>query len=314
MKSLSNAEQLRAVCEASPVSPGHAALIGALKDLMPDMDFAVAYERTGWHRIGGVMLRDGTRISDNLRDWAETELVEVGPDMDLPENFEDYLATRMDGRTIYLIASTGPKAWDFAQLELEVLQEVIDRELFPEDFIAEDIEEFLDPRGVTRVAPKLVGEEHYRFRSVHNIAHLMAGLDTSIHTNRRFVRFLEDWSNSRAGYYARFSDHWVLRLFRYVDRFGEQKLEATPISLGTIERISLGEERPAGGDLARLFAEFDKATGYPMAWYFHMLASQKDLHVIAEQAYLDHKDNEFAYLPEQDLAVVRAWYREPYCF
>lgn len=314
VKSLSNVEQLRTACETCSVSSGHGALVSALKDLMPGMDFAVTHERAGWHRIGGVMLRDGTRISENLRNWAETELAEIGPDTALPENSEDYLATRFDGRTLYLTAPTGPQPWDFVQVELEVVQEVIDRVLFPDDFVAGDIEDFLDPRGAKRLVPDPVGGEHYRFRSVHHIAHLIAELDTSIHTNRRFARFLEDWSNSRAGNYARFCDHWVLRMFRYVDRFGEQKLEATPISLGKIERISLGEECPAGGNLARLFAEFDKATGYPMAWYFHMLTSQKDLHVIAEQAYRDHRDNEFAYLPERDFAVIRAWHREPYCF
>ena len=314
VRSFGNIEQLRTACGTCPITPGHTALLGTLKEFAPDRDFAVAYERSGWRRIGGVMLRDGTRISDDLRNWTEAELDEIAPDMALPEHAEDYLATRFEGRTLYLTAPTGSEAWDFVQLELEVLQEVIDRALFPDEFIAGDIEEFLDPRGVSRLKPEPVGVEHYRFRSIHPIDRLVAELDTSLGTNRRFARFFEDWANSRAGDYARFCDHWVLRLFRYVDRFGEQKLEATPISLSKIERISLGGERPAGGDLARLFAEFDKATGYPMAWYFHMLTSQKDLHVIAEQAYRDHKDDEFAYLPERDLAVIRAWHREPYCF
>jgi hypothetical protein len=314
VKSIYDVERLQRACESCTVTQGHKRLQEELKVVAPELDLSFAFERRGWHRIGGVVLRDGTRVNDNLRQWAQSELGVIGPEMELPENWEDFLATRIDGRTVYLVAPTGPRAWDFVQLELEVLQEVVDRELFSNDFVPSDIEEFLDPSDVKRLEPTPIGNENYRFHGVYHIAQLIEELDKSIGTNRRFARFLVDWENSRAAAVTRLCDNWILKVFRYVDRFGEQKIEAAPFGLQEIEPLVVGATVPTGLALGRAISEFDKAAGYPMAWFFQMLTHQKNLHVVAEQAYRDHAAGNFAYLAEQDLAVLSAWYQEPYCF
>lgn len=314
VKSIYNLETLRSACENCPVTPGHAELSTELKQAAQELGFSFACERSGWHRDGGVVLKDGTRITDNLRQWAVSEFDDIGPEMDLPDNWTELLATRMDGRSIYFVAPTGPRAWDFVQLEVEVLQEVIDRELFTDDFIPGDIEEFLDPPGVQKLKAEPVGQARYHFHAVHHIAQLIEELDKNIGTNRRFARFLVDWENSSAAGTARFCDNWLLRIFSYVDRFGEKKLEASPFALGKTDPIELSDGVPSGLELGQAITAIDRKIGYPMAWFFHMLTHQKHIHVIAEQVCRDNDVGNYAYLGEQDLGVVRTWYREPYCF
>ncbi|MEO1608281.1 MAG: hypothetical protein AAFR90_02855 [Pseudomonadota bacterium] len=314
VKSIYNLEALRSACEGCPVTPGHAGLSTSLKQAAQELEFSFAFERAGWHRDGGVVLRDGTRITDNLRQWAEAEFSDIGPEINIPDNWGELLATRMDGRSVYFVASTGPRAWDFVQLEVEVVQEVVDRQLFPEDFVPDDIEEFLDPPCMQKMKAEPIGQARYHFRSVHHIAQLIEELDKNIGTNRRFARFLVDWENSSASRKARFCDNWLLRIFSYVDRFGEQKMEAAPFALSAAETIEHGDGVPSGVELGQAIAAIDHKAGYPMAWFFHMLTHQKHLHAIAEQVCRDNDVGHYAYLPEHDLEVVRAWYREPYCF
>lgn len=308
-------ESLKTDAPSIPFAEDHGPLFAKLRDLAPDLDFRVAYIRDGWRRIGGVVRRDGVRVAENLRQYAETEFEEVGPDMDLPEDWDELLATRMEGRTLYLIAAIGEHAWDFVQLEIEVIQEVIDRELFPEDFVAEDIEEFLDPPHPVHLEPKAIGAPSYRFHGVAHIKQLIEELDSALGSNRRFSRFLEDWEASRAGHASKFYDNWALRLFRYTDRFGEQKVEASPICVRGLPPLPFDEaDRPVGFELAQMIDHYDRKAGYPMAWFFQVLTAQKNAHAVAEQVYFDHESGNFAYLAGQDLEVVTAWFKEPYCF
>ncbi|MEL6979513.1 MAG: hypothetical protein AAGM38_12655 [Pseudomonadota bacterium] len=318
MKSIYKPQILQRACEESVYAPDHSGVLQALAAAEPELAFRPAFERAGWHRIGRARRRDGSLVAEDLRAWAETELGDIGPEMTPPEDAEDYVATRIEGRTLYLVAPTGPRAWDFVQLELETLQEVMDRPLFPDEFAPSDIEEFLDPGllapgAAPQLEPTPIGETVYRFHGVSHIAQLREELDVSLSANRRFMRFLEEWERSRAAE-ARFCDHWVLRLFRYVDRFGEAKLEATPIPQRAIEPLAPEADQAGGADLARLLTGFDHQAGYAMAWYFQILTAQKLRHGVAEQVVKDHEGGAFAYLPERDLAVLRDWAQEPYCF
>ena len=314
IRSIYDVELLRSACEGSPWDAGHEPLLGRLQAAAPDLGFRLACERGGWYRAGGVIRRDGRRLARNLRAWAESQLDEVGPCMTLPEDWDDLLATRIKGSTVYLVAVVGDRAWDFAQLELEVVQEVTDRELFPSDFVPEDIEDFLDPPAtVARLAPTALGQAEYRFHGISHIAQLREELDLSLSTNRRFLRFLEDWEHSSAGGAVRFCDHWVLRLFRYDDRFGEDKVEATPVPQRAAPPLPAAAHAAGGSELTKILWEFDRAVGYPMAWFFHILTAQKNMYGIAEQVVKDHGRG-VAYLADKDLEALRAWYNEPYCF
>ena len=58
-------------------------------------------------------------------------------------------------------------------------------------------------------------------------------------------------------------------------------------------------------------AHFDRETGYPMAWYFHMLSSKSVPHWVADCVVEDSLSG-YGYLPQCDVNVVRGWLHRPY--
>lgn len=302
------------ICARVKPDSDHSALREAMEGHMPGADFQLRHVRSGWHRQGGIVSRDLKRVSDNIRRWAEEHFDEDGILLGDDEAPEDYLATRFDGETLYFIAVTGPDAEDFIQVEVECLQEVTDHELVAEGFDPYDIEDFIDPPHRVRVDPELVGEPFYKFRQVTDVADLMQDLsDVNTH-NKRFVRFMTDWSRSSAAGHTQLSDHWVFRLFHFTDRFGESRTEATPLSTKPGELPLTVDNVPHGADLANLLHEFDHNQGYPMAWYFELLAHGKDKSPAIISAVHQDLSSWLDYLPEKDAKIVREWVRAPYCF
>ena len=66
-----------------------------------------------------------------------------------------------------------------------------------------------------------------------------------------------------------------------------------------------------GALLANRIHGFDRALGYPFAWYFPMLTSPKVSHRLAEAVHAAPM-GAYAYLPARDPKVLRDWYEEPY--
>lgn len=112
--------------------------------------FAKYWRAAAGYRLGGVVDAAGTHVADDLEKWAEAEL--AVRDDDLGALCDDYAdsgltATRLTGRTHYLVASTGPAAVDFIQIEIEELQEMACHALFDADHPPGSIEELVDPRS-----------------------------------------------------------------------------------------------------------------------------------------------------------------------
>ena len=303
------------LCGTTPPDADHAGLIAGVARLLPDLSFHRALTRTGWHRIGGVVDEDGERIAFNLRQWAETE-----SDHDmfaLYERFADagYLTTRFDGRTHYFVAPMGDRAPNFVQLEVEEIVEVVDRPLFVDDEVPDDIEELLDPPGAfgARLEPMVLAPPRYIFRAITDVADLVAEHVTAGGSDLRYIRFLEEWDRSSAGDTTRFCDHFILRLLPFQDRFGEQKVEATPLPIDTLAIPKEGIGTLSGRALADYLTDYDKAAGFPMAWYFAMVLLKKTLTAIPAAVFTDVKHN-YRYLPERDIAVLEGWMHKPYSF
>ena len=303
-------------CRSANPDPGHRALLNNIARATGGLDFRLTLTRAGWHRPVGIVSADGRRITDNLRAWAEHE--SGGDILALLDKHgaSGYLATRFDGKTHYFTAPHGEGAADFIQLEVEEIREVVDRPLFDEDHIPDDIEDFLDPV----VTPNVdivhwpLGETRYIFHSITDIADLVSKhTGATAASERRYIRFLEEWHHSSARSQARFSDHWALRLFRFTDRFGEQKVEATPLPAREITVPPIAAPEPRGVELAHLIHAIDRDAGFPMAWYFHMLIQKKDLTRLPPAIHDDHL-GEFRYVPARDLAIVSRWITQPYSF
>ena len=161
-------------CVRLPVSIGSSGLARELSGISADLDFRDVLTRGGWYRLGGVVDRAGQRIADDLARWGEAELMAVGDDLHtLCEKHagSGLRATRLVGRTHYLVAASGPQATDFLQVEVEELQEIVSHELFAGEAPG-NLEELADPAraGKTRDGFVPLGAPFYTLRRVTDVS------------------------------------------------------------------------------------------------------------------------------------------------
>lgn len=304
------------LCHRTIPSPDHQGLLQGLHRLSPDHRFRWVLTRGGWYRLGGLVTPEGARVTDNLELWAQALFRECGGAMEaLVERVVKarYLATRWLGKTHYFVAPTGEGAAAFLQLEVEEIQEVIDRALFNETAPPEDLDELIDPVVPRAHDVRPRAAPHYSLRRITDIKTFLAEMSDRPKQYHPIKRFVKEWEDSSAGRATRFCDHWVLNLRRHTGPHSEPILNATPAcTFGKpIPRLHI----PAiarGPDLARLVQRFDHELGYPFAWYFCMVHSHHVPKSLGDTVYQDLWAG-FQYLPDSDQAILSKWIRYPYC-
>jgi len=127
-------------------------------------------------------------------------------------------------------------------------------------------------------------------------------------------RFIEAWEASSAGAATQFSNHWVLGVREHLDRYRQAIVHATPIAAvnGAPPRFD-GAFGVQGLSLHSALSRYDKAAGYPMAWFFNMITTRSVPHALSA-AVMDDTQAGFHYLPDRDAAVVKDWLYRPYGF
>ena len=278
--------------------------------------------RGGWYRLGGVIDTAGDFISSDLGQWAESELARHGGDY---QAFADHYegrglrATKLLGKTHYLVASTGSTAAEFLQVEIEELQEVVSHELFgggTSGDIPGSLEELADPAPKGGAKPMLIplGAPFYSLRRVTDVAAFLKRMSEQNPEVQNVQRFFDAWQASSAGASTLFSNHWVLAVREYIDRYHQPILQATPVAAfnGLPPRFG-GAIGASGMVLYEALQQFDRRLGYPMAWYFHMLTTKAVPHAVAN-AVVDDVQAGFSYLPERDVKVIKDWLHRPFAF
>lgn len=298
----------------APVSAGPRALVKELARTAPDWPFRHAFCRGGWYRLGGVVDEAGNRLSDSLEAWSEAALAERDGDFGrLADDFADLAlyATRMVGRTHYLVASAGDGPADFLQLEIEDLQEVRGHRLFAGDHPPSSLEELVDPRGQGSQARPL-GLPYYAFRRLTHVGAFLQRMEAQSPEPAPVHRMLKDWETSSAGQASAYSNHWVIALREHQDRYQQPIFRAQPIAtLAGNPPAFAADSGTRGVKLHAALQAFDREVGYPFAWYFHMLATKAVPHWVA-QTVVEDALADFAYLPQRDVNVVRNWLHRPY--
>ncbi len=309
---LANTDQLARLCNEVDVEPGLDALTRRLQELVPGAALSRVLTRGNWHRLGGVIDGAYQPVSDNITLWAERE---SGGDVDeLIAKYlgKGYFATRLAGKTHYLTAPCGEGAEDFIQLEIEELQEVLDRPLVDPDWFPDSLEEFIDPLDYPRLEPEPVGKARYIFRRITPVRKLLEEIGNAGHGKDGLQRFFTDWSHSSASETGPFCRYWVLVLQHYTDSDSESHFTARPVSTFSGELPVL----PPGGslqgaELANAIHDYDRELGYPFAWYFIMLSHKSANYALAE-AVLRDQTGAYDYIPARDLEVLQRWERRPY--
>jgi len=306
------------LCLGFPVSSGAAGLAGALSGIDSHLCFRDVLTRGGWYRLGGVVDRDGNHLADDLAAWGESELENVDGDLHaLVDAFagSGLRATRLLGKTHYLVASTGESAGDFVQVEIEELQEVVAHELFAVTAPA-SLEELIDPprEEVAKAAYQPLGAPYYRVRRITEVAAFLQRMAAQKPEPQSVHRFLDAWQSSSAGNATTFSNHWVLAVREYLDRYRQPVFQATPVAAinGIMPRFD-GAFGAQGLALSAALQRFDRQAGYPMAWFFHMLTTKAVSHAVT-RAVIEDVQAGFSYLPERDVVVIKNWLHRPYGF
>jgi len=304
------------MCVSVPVSAGAAGLAKELARLSPQLFFRDVLSRGGWYRLGSVVDAQGDRVADDLVRWLEAELAERGDD--LHALVDDYgksglRATRLTGKTHYLVASTGSLADEFLQIEIEELQEVVSHELFTGE-VPGGLEELAAPlRAGSGKAPAL-GTPFYVLRRITDVADFLRRMAQQKPEAQNVQRFFDSWQSSSAGSATSFSNHWVLAVREYLDRFRQPILQATPVAAVNGLPTKFDSVYGARGlALYEALQRFDRAMGYPMAWFFHMLTTKVVPYAVAN-AVVDDVQSGFSYLPERDVKVIKDWLHRPYGF
>lgn len=302
--------ELAADIAALPPRPHHAAVLEAANRVRSGCTFRHALSRGGWYRPGGVLAADGQRLADSVEAWVKAGMRACGDDFN--ELVECHAAaglqvTRHTGRTHYFVAPYGPLPADFLQLEVEELQEVQDRALFDPDNLPQDMQELMEPIAPLELDAQAVGAPHYRFRRLLDVRQAVARAG-----NAGLARLFTEWTHSSAAARRHFSDHWVIGLREHLDRY---RNPVTSISLVSrrareLKPFQWNTELAGPGMLAQLQA-FDRAAGYPAAWYFHLVASTLTPPAIAYALARDLEEG-FSYLPETEAALIRSWVAAPY--
>ncbi len=301
---------LAAIIENTPPRPHHTALLEAASAIRPECQFSYALSRGGWFRQGGVIAADGTRVADNLESWAKGNAPDMGEFLDQYAE-QGLLVTRHVGRTHYFVGAYGKAPTDFLQLEVEELQEVLYRRLIDTDNLPDDLQEMLEPVKPVLIEAQPVGAPCYRFRRLIDMRHMIARLFND-GRNSGLQRLMYDWSHSSAAIRGHFSDHWVVALREHQDRYRNPVITASLVSRHARELKSF-HWNPSldGADMSLQLQAFDRAAGYPAAWYFHLVAGTITPSKIADVVVRD-LNHKFNYLPDTEDALIRSWLATPY--
>ena len=301
--------------EAIPPRPHHSALLEIANRIRPGCIFRYALNRGGWYRPGGVIAADGARIAESLGTWAKIELAACGGEMgELVERHsgKGLLATRHTGRTHYFVAAYGPAPADFLQLEVEELQEVLDRKLIDVGKPPEDLQELTEPIAPDVLAGEAVAAPRYRFRRLIDMQQTVARTSLAGSHHAGLPRLLTEWAHSSAAARGHFSDHWIVALREHQDRYRNPVITASLVSRHARElkpfqwNIDL-----SGVEMNAQLQAFDRAAGYTSAWYAHLIAGTITPPKIAYAVARD-LDAGFSYLPDTEAALIRSWVAEPY--
>jgi hypothetical protein len=303
---------LQSACKSAPVSGGPAALVKALEAAHPEWPFHYRFNRGGWYRLGGVVDAADEPLSDNLEAWAEAAL--EARDGDLPALLEDLeatplYATRLAGSTHYLVAPTGDASADFLQLEIEELRETLGHRLGEGE--PNSLDELVDPDGMPHHG-RALGQPVYHFRRLTHIGAILSRMSAQSPEPPPISRLLEDWRHSSAGHASAFHQHWLIALREYLDRYQQTQYRAQPIAVRSGKPPTFALAEGANGlKLQSALHVFDRESGYPFAWFFHMLSTQAVPHWVA-RVVVEDALNGFAYLPQRDVDIVRNWLHRPY--
>ncbi|QEW05049.1 hypothetical protein [Nitrincola iocasae] len=291
--------------------PHHTTLLTYLNTCWPEASFKHRLTRSGWFRTGGIRHQDGTLLSQDMQQWLERSLRQSGDFEQLLIDLESLqpLVTRYNGATHFFTASYGHAPEACWQLEVEELQEVMDRQLL--NSTAEppqDLADLTDPLHPAKLDGQPLGFPVYRLGCLINL-HL--ALETAVNAPS-LRRFFSEWNEGPGSGLTDFHRHWFFQRHQSRNRYGVDELRLQPhaIKANMLKTHPWNLHDDVTGIAAQL-RSFDKAAGFFGAWYFGMVAGNLVPRELAERLQDDWL-KDYRYISERQAEWIRNWLHKPY--
>ena len=291
-----------------PPRPHHTPLLSYLNTCWPEVRFQHRFTRSGWFRTGGIRHQNGTLISQDMESWLETLLRQSGDFEQLLMDLESLqpLVTRFNVVTHFFTASYGHTPEACWQLEVDELQEVMDRQLLNSAATEPlDLSDLTDPLYPATLEGQPLGFPVYRLGGLINV-HL--ALEIAVN-GPSLERFFNEWTESGL---TDFHRHWFFQRHQRQNRYGVQELHLQPYA---IKASSLKghpwDLNTNATDMADQLRSFDKVAGFFGAWYFCLVAGNLVPLALAERLQEDWV-NDYRYISERQSLWIGKWLHKPY--
>lgn len=290
--------------------PHHTLLLDYLKSAWPEVTFQHRLTRSGWYRPGGVLSSTGQEMSKDLENWLHQSLDKVQDFDQLLVDLEviQPLVTRYNGSTHFFTArfAAAPEAcW---QLEVEELQEVMDRRLLNDQAdLPEDLSDLLEPLQPAALDAQPLGPPAYQLGRLMNLHEVLADA-----VNEPLLkRFFKEWQQG-PGASTDFHQYWFFQRHESLSRYGINQLRLQPhaIKAKQLKTQPWDLKQDALGIAAQLRA-YDKTAGYSGAWYFGLVAGNLVPRELAARLQEDWQDD-YRYISERQHQLVQGWLHQPY--
>lgn len=289
--------------------PHHTGLIQQLEELLPGVRFHYQLTRSGWYRPGGLISPIGEVITRDIESWLDQQEAHA-------EDFETLVAEleplklkvfNLNGSTHFFTVSSGPRPQDGWQLEIEELQEVLSRPLITEELIPEDMADLLTPLEADNLEPQPISWPVYRFSCLRPISELFS---RSVNQSD-LQRFFDEWQQITQNSIS-FDRHWFFQISENLSRFkvAELRLQPRNIKADKLRLMPWDLTAPPSALSAQIRC-FDKAAGFAGAWFLNMVAGNLVPRELPARLQRDWQD-EYRYLPESMMALIRNWLHRPY--
>ncbi|WP_114418414.1 hypothetical protein [Marinospirillum perlucidum] len=290
--------------------PHHAPLLEYLREVWPEMEFQHRLTRSGWYRPGGVLSSTGQELGKDLEAWLNQSLEKVQDFDQLLVDLEviQPLVTRYNGATHFFTARYADRPEACWQLEVEELQEVMDRRLLNEQGdLPEDIADLLEPLQPALLDGQPMGAPVYQLGCLINLHEALADA-----VNEPLLRrFFQEWQRGPASN-ADFQQFWFFQRHESLSRYGVNQLRLQPhaINAKQLKTLPWDLDADATGVSTQLRA-YDKVAGYSGAWYFGLVAGNLVPRELASRLQEDWL-SDFRYISENQHALVVSWLHQPY--
>ncbi|GAB6054577.1 hypothetical protein JCM17960_33970 [Magnetospira thiophila] len=308
-------EQLIEICAVTEPEPEPVQLLARINQAMPELQAHYMLTEDDWYRVGGVVDQQGKRVADDLMAWVEKE---SGGNLDQlleRHHASGYQATAIIGRTHYFGVPLGRKPLDFYQIEIEEVEEVIERPLFQDDYLPDSLEEVIDPLDAPHFNPKPYGPPRYQLGRLVIMLERIWDLTNDYSGDPRFRRFIEEWNMSSTARDSCFCNHWMIKERPYLSENGDHVTEVKILSpLAPLVYGLRGSQVAPGPELQATIQEINSRARSPMAWYYLMLTQNFLPYgtVSAIHDSLAEGKTDYGAVTQRDLRILENWLDDPY--